>query len=523
MDLFVLYQLFIVISLSVSTALTARVSAYKGASQPMRFVGGLFLGNIIYSLSYLFELHAPNSAIAHAVVGIEYFGVMSIALFWMLIAISFHPRRYTNVKIQRKVLLKLFILPLCAAAAIWTNPLHHQVYTDISLLQLYPVSLFHFDRAWGFWAINALMITAYIIGVVRLLFALLQDNVHLRSRYPFLILVSVLPFASYIGLLLKKILYNLDTMPIALSLTGLILYWGVKKLQLFYILPTAHKIVVDSMSDAMVMVDPENHLIESNPQAKKLFFPDFEDPVGMALSELNPLLARHLIHASGHGTATLNVGEERRSFTISKSDLRGKKDRVLGSLFIFHDVTELREAMRTLEIRATSDGLTGLVNHRHFMHLASEEAQRLEHAPKGVFSIIMFDLDHFKSINDTYGHSVGDQVLLHVSDLLRKNVRKMDVCARYGGEEFIILLRGTGVEASVNKAESLRALIEDTPVVCDAEGVRITSSFGVSAYLPSLGLSWEQVLNQADTALYRAKREGRNRVCRYEADTDSDI
>ncbi len=521
MDLFVVYQFLIIISMSVSSALTARVSAYKGVSQPMRFLGGLFLANIIYSFSYLLELHAKSSEWAHVFVGFEYFGVMCIALFWMLIALSFHPKRFTNVKIDRKVLKILFILPFLTSILIWTNPFHHQIYAEISLIELYPVSLFMFDRVWGFWVLNGIMIVMYFIGVFRLLFAVLQDRVHLRSRYPFLILISIIPAVSYAGLLLKKVFYNLDTMPISFALTGVVLYWGVKKLQLFYLLPTAHEMVVESMSDAMVMVDPGNRLIESNPRGRELFFSEDPDPIGKSLLELNPDLARHIAHASNKRVVTLKVNGESRSFNISKSEILGKKGAVLGSFFVFHDITELREAMKALEIRATSDGLTGLVNHRHFMTLAAEEAARLEHAPKGVFSLIMFDLDFFKAVNDTYGHSVGDQVLVHVSNLLVRNVRNLDVCARYGGEEFVLLLRGTGIEDAQKKAETLRKLIATTPVVCDSEGISITSSFGVSEYRPSMGIRWEQALNHADTALYQAKEEGRNRVCRYAGNVSS--
>jgi diguanylate cyclase (GGDEF)-like protein len=128
-------------------------------------------------------------------------------------------------------------------------------------------------------------------------------------------------------------------------------------------------------------------------------------------------------------------------------------------------------------------------------------------------SLLLIDLDHFKQVNDTHGHLAGDDVLCEVAGLLLRVVRAVDIVARYGGEEFIVVLPETGAQGAEAFAERLRELIEAQPFVASrAVPIRLTTSIGVSTF-PGFGVdSVEELLTNADQALYRAKSEGRNRV-----------
>ena len=123
----------------------------------------------------------------------------------------------------------------------------------------------------------------------------------------------------------------------------------------------------------------------------------------------------------------------------------------------------------------------------------------------------MFDLDHFKNINDTYGHAFGDYVLKAVAQICSKNLRKSDVFARYGGEEFFILLGGTPIGIAYAKAESLREKISAYAFQEGDIKIKVTASFGVAAYNHDETL--DDVIKKSDVNLYRAKEKGRNRVC----------
>lgn len=178
---------------------------------------------------------------------------------------------------------------------------------------------------------------------------------------------------------------------------------------------------------------------------------------------------------------------------------------------------ELTEANRRLTELAHTDPLTRLLNRRRFIELAEierERARRMGHP----FSVVLFDLDHFKTINDTYGHHAGDQVLQAACAVIRECMRSIDVVARYGGEELIALLPGTAAEPALHLAERVGVTLAAHPILGDGHEVKITTSAGVAEWLPS-GESLESLLSRADAALYRAKAEGRNRALLAERHT----
>ncbi|MGO9612455.1 MAG: diguanylate cyclase [Dissulfurispiraceae bacterium] len=180
----------------------------------------------------------------------------------------------------------------------------------------------------------------------------------------------------------------------------------------------------------------------------------------------------------------------------------------------------LREREEALKLLATTDSLTGLYNRRHFNNVAEIEISRVFRHSRPL-SVIMFDIDFFKRVNDTFGHSDGDMVLKMVANITKEVVRATDIPARYGGEEFIVLLPETSVAEAATVAERLRKRIEDTPVQAEKSSIRITASFGVSDYIEKTNSKpHERVLsefvNNADSALYASKNAGKNRVTVYE-------
>jgi diguanylate cyclase (GGDEF)-like protein/putative nucleotidyltransferase with HDIG domain len=173
--------------------------------------------------------------------------------------------------------------------------------------------------------------------------------------------------------------------------------------------------------------------------------------------------------------------------------------------------TEVRRANERLREWAIRDGLTGLYNHRHFQQLLLREwarAARYGHP----LACLMIDLDHFKVVNDTYGHPFGDEVLKQVASTLAAEARAVDIVARYGGEEFVVVLPNTEVEGARHVADRIWRAVREQPVDHDGTSVKITLSVGV-ATSSSPGVDNEHALiKQADAALYRAKRAGRDQV-----------
>lgn len=179
-----------------------------------------------------------------------------------------------------------------------------------------------------------------------------------------------------------------------------------------------------------------------------------------------------------------------------------------------HD--EVALARERLERLAVRDELTGLYNYRYLQSRISEEFKRAERYREPL-SCAMLDIDHFKTFNDRFGHDVGDRVLKTVAARLLEAVREVDVVARYGGEEFLLVLPSTHLAGALTVADRVwRSIGERQFEIADGRMERITASIGVALY-PSRGVSSrDELLKAADRALYRAKEEGRNRICVFQ-------
>jgi len=171
----------------------------------------------------------------------------------------------------------------------------------------------------------------------------------------------------------------------------------------------------------------------------------------------------------------------------------------------------LSSTVRELELLATTDELTGLHNRRSLLHRLKFETARAKRF-RAPLSAVMIDLDHFKQINDEHGHAVGDQVLANVGRLLRESVRVIDIPGRYGGEELCVILPNTPIEGACKFAETLRSKLEAQLHYAGPRLLSVTASLGVGSFDHMEIADAESLLRQADSALYRAKHAGRNRV-----------
>lgn len=176
----------------------------------------------------------------------------------------------------------------------------------------------------------------------------------------------------------------------------------------------------------------------------------------------------------------------------------------------------VRKSRKRLSSLVHEDKLTGLYNRHYFDKKAQEEFARAHHA-QTLLSVLFIDIDHFKTINDTYGHKTGDKTLKIIAKLVRSSCRKSDIVARYGGEEIVVILPNTVSHDAVNVASDIRKIIAQQTK--NVMGFRVTVSVGIATY-PAHGNTLKKLLDNADKALYSAKREGRNRVCTYNAERD---
>ncbi len=171
----------------------------------------------------------------------------------------------------------------------------------------------------------------------------------------------------------------------------------------------------------------------------------------------------------------------------------------------------LLQAREDLRFKATHDSLTSLLNRGLVLEMLPQELSRMRQEEGGI-AVLIGDLDHFKSVNDTYGHMVGDEVLCEVGRRMVNSVRPCDMVGRYGGEEFLIVITKCDGDKVLSRVEQIRTAISNSPIPTSSGAIFITISIGVCVGKPTESMNVEEMLREADKALYVAKTEGRNRV-----------
>ncbi|WP_425269180.1 GGDEF domain-containing protein [Malonomonas rubra] len=175
-------------------------------------------------------------------------------------------------------------------------------------------------------------------------------------------------------------------------------------------------------------------------------------------------------------------------------------------------VLKLQESNSRLRELVYQDALTGLYNHRYFQETLESEMARAKRYQASL-SLVLFDIDNFKAVNDSFGHPAGDLVLMNIATAVKGAVRNSDVVARFGGDEFAIILPSTNAAGAKTFAENLRLAVEGIASLIDGQAISATVSLGVVTVLPSqASMSKSELIEIADNNLYQAKQQGRNRV-----------
>lgn len=330
---------------------------------------------------------------------------------------------------------------------------------------------------------------------------------------------------------------------------GFLAFYLYIRRSLQYVDPTAAipdrvRTAFDALNEGVAVVDRSGRIMLSNKAFRQLHPLASEDLIGKPLADQEWLVARAAAHPwaaameantsiTGHQISVSQPDQSVTKLILNAAPIQDGRGKLRGCMVTFYDVTELHHANQQmlsalaelrasreeiekqnleLERLASRDPLTGCYNRRAFVSAAEPLFNRMrdEGRPLGC---VMTDIDHFKRVNDTYGHGIGDQAIISVARVLSLGLRNDDLLCRYGGEEFCILLPDATPEQALEITERLRAEIEHKagPGVRSMEGLRFTSSFGVAILTPEM-TSVSELIELADYALYSSKRNGRNRV-----------
>ncbi len=484
----------------------------------------MMLASVWWSVAAAFENFAlaPESKVFWA--EMAWPGIVAMPTFWaMFIWIYCRGERGLRSPLIRAV---AWGLPPIAWGLALSNDLHHQIYRTATPMGDAPGAPILYEHGPLFFVIVAFCYFCLLFGLLATIAAAQWAPSAHRRRYLWLLVAAVIPCFSNIGYISGAFyLFGFDPTPFCFLFTGSVFFWLVERRRLFSFLPVALRPLLDGLPDAVLVLDDDGTVVEANAAALPLATADGASPVGRpllpALAEaLAPLLRQDA--AEVEGELCLGLGDRSHEVRIRPLQHAGHR---LGRMLVLKDITRRKEAERRLteELKANRalqerlrdqanrDLLTGLRN-RNFLQGARDALLAEVRAGHGPLAAVMIDLDHFKQLNDTWGHPVGDACLRATAHFLEGRVRHDDLIVRIGGEEILVLLPLTSAQQAASGVERWRADYCAQPMILQGQAVGVSFSAGV-AECSAADADWDQLILRADQALYRAKGGGRNRVC----------
>jgi diguanylate cyclase (GGDEF)-like protein/PAS domain S-box-containing protein len=304
--------------------------------------------------------------------------------------------------------------------------------------------------------------------------------------------------------------------------------------------------LIEHSTDAISLIDSSAHVIYESPSVEKLTGYSAEERIGK--NGLDLIYPEDLAHIQGTMSRVLsqpNCIESAQFRSVRKNGTvwwtEGTAINLLNEPSVqavvinYRDITERKNSEKALkdaneelnshlseieklqtELReqALRDPLTGLYNRRHLADAMERELARVKRERRSM-SVIVMDIDHFKKINDNFGHQIGDKFLIQISNLIASHARSSDIACRYGGEEFLLVIPGATLTTALKRAEAIRSQCADIRITVGKKHLKVTLSLGVATF-PKHGKGAEEIVIKADHAMYKAKRAGRNCVAAWE-------
>jgi diguanylate cyclase (GGDEF)-like protein/PAS domain S-box-containing protein len=288
-------------------------------------------------------------------------------------------------------------------------------------------------------------------------------------------------------------------------------------------MPVAHELVFQHVNSGVIVIDNRGVVIDINPAAEKIINRSQEDAVGKTLQQTLSGYSHLLDVLSDEVKETSEVRVGSNVYEIKQTPLIDMAGKHTGRIMLFYDITALKNsedklsaANDQLKKLASTDTLTQLFNRRNFFELADREFSRAQRQ-QICFSLILIDLDNFKTVNDTKGHICGDMVLQEAARCLGLYSRDGDILGRYGGDEFIVLAFEADEQEARLTSERFCEKIPTHLASLEDVDIPVTLSIGVATYNKEDDITLNVLLERADKALYESKRNGRNRTAVWHA------
>ncbi len=522
---------------TVVIAASAAVAFARREETTTPFIA-LLLGMGWWQICQLFELILPSRSSQIAWSELAYLGIATVPGLWLMFARSYRGTART--------------LPLWTRICYWTIPgvtiavalagnWHGAMWSSITAASNSPGAVLRFVHGAWWWIFVVYSYGLIAAGLITLVPAIVRLPRVFGGQVALLVVSVLFPWSinllEAVGITLVP---NLDLTPFAFSVSGAAWLLAILRFRMFDLIPVARETLIDNMVDGVLVLDRQQRVIDSNAAARIMIGKGSRELHGKDMQEAVPDWSAVLRALDAEVAPVLEVRAPANAEVLLEARriaLRRTHGVTAGELIVLRDVSarahvemELRNLNRELQRQAQEnellqarlrdqtlrDALTGLYNRRVLNDDLPQELACAMRVQQPV-ALVMIDLDHFKMLNDRFGHLMGDEVLHMVGALLSNQVRQGDTCCRYGGEEFMVVLPGVSAAAAIARVDLWRQLLADMPVVWQDDVIRVTFSAGI-AHAPDDGETLEALTRAADEALYAAKRTGRNRVVRWTED-----
>ncbi len=463
---------------------------------------------------------------------IAYLGAQPTPILFLLFVLEYtHHQQW----LTRRNIALLFIMPVLTICFAFTNEWHYLIWSGFSPSPDGSNLIYH-HGLW-FWLSTAFINAVLFIGAVLLFRFVLHLGEQYRSQIIALLIATVCPWAAFI-------LYAsgvnpfpaVDTIAISFTITGVIMVYIITRKNFLDVIPVAREVLVDNMLDGLLVLDGQNRLIDINPSALKIFnLNSGLKWIGLPAREI--LASQYGLEQNLDSLSKIEIEWEQsvpdpHFFDVQIFPLYNHAGKISGKTIVLRDITRRKNAEKALqtayhqleekleqiqklqdELRDQSirDALTGLFNRRYIDEIFTGEVARAERENYPL-SLIIIDIDHFKDINDTYGHSRGDELLRKLGRAFRTHFRISDIVCRYGGDEFTLIMPNSTEEDALKRIESFRQVYDQFSFDQTNARFNITFSAGTCTF-PTHAKSSEDLFRIADQMLYQAKAMGRNRTC----------
>jgi len=466
----------------------------------------LTIAMLIWTLGSFFELYAvafQDKLIWRNIQQIGVFGVPISAVYFAL--------AYTHQTKGKKYFIAALIPSILSVLLIFTNELHHLMRSGCSL-EASPVfgeSLIIHSTALGsvLVAYNfslALIATAILINYVRKIGPALRKQVYT--------IIFCMLYVFCVSFVQKALLEQLNIfiqISVLTTPAAVIMVISLFRHRTFSLSPIARDKVFEVVNQGIMVLDENGVIIDVNSYAMRTlkdYFYIQKSPLGMQLEKINPHFPE-LNQLLGHTKdEQMEIHVKDAYISLTYYPLSPNNEKYIGSVIIINNITVRKLYERSLKNKAEKDYLTQLLNKFGF-HKALQKyitAGNLIH-----YAVLMMDVDNFKQINDTYGHTTGDAVLRDFTEIINSIVRTEDIAGRFGGDEFVVVIPDVSKDIALQIAERIRKAVDAHQFILSGQVLHYTISAGIAAR-DSADYSFNDIMEKADQALYQAKSKSRN-------------